>query len=221
MKVLTYTSYKEHYYGQYTVINDSITVNGCQVGLAQKNIILLSKISLIVCKAGKRTGVANTEFIKFTLSDGAYSIGDFNAKIKIAILQQRQDWEPPQIKDSELAIPENYLFMADNIIFIALGIQDNCLERTSAARSTLPPRSYKTSLDTLLPPQLLSLHCKQINKVKKELDGQPSSFSTFMHVSNYKASFSPIFSPVFLELVTHHIIWILRYLMKTTVKLSR
>ena len=220
MKVLTYTSYKEHY-GQYTVINCSITINGFQVGLAQKKFILLSKVSLIVYKAGKRTGVANTEFIKFTLSDGAYSIDDFNAKIKISILQQRQDWEPPQIKDSELAIPENYLLMADNIIFIALGIQDNYLERTSAARSTLPLGSYKTSLDTSLPPQLLSLHCKQINKVKNELDGQPSSLSAFMHVSNYKASFSRIFSPVFLELDTHHTIWILRYLMKTTVKLSR
>ena len=93
--------------------------------------------------------------------------------------------------------------MTDNTIFIALGISDEHLEKTTAARSTLPPGSYKTFLDTLPPDQLLSLHCKQINNLKNELDGQPSSLLTFMHASNYKASFSPIFSPIFLELDTH------------------
>ena len=56
----------------------------------QKNIILLSKVSLIVYNAGKQIGVTNTEFIKFTLSEGTHSIDDFNAKIKMSILQQRQ-----------------------------------------------------------------------------------------------------------------------------------
>ena len=42
--------------------------------------------------------------------------------------------------------------MADNTIFYALGIQDNYLEKTMLIRSTLPPGSYKTSLDTS-PPQ--------------------------------------------------------------------
>ena len=51
---------------------------------------------------------------------GTYSIDKFNAKIRAAILQQRQDWEPPQIKNLELVIPEHYTFMADNTIFIAL-----------------------------------------------------------------------------------------------------
>ena len=68
-------------------------------------------------KAGKQTGVTNTEFIKFTLSEGTYSIDDFNAKIKISILQQRQGWESPQINDLNLLIPKDYLFMADNAIF--------------------------------------------------------------------------------------------------------
>ena len=64
--------------------------------------------------------------------------------------------------------------MANNTIFIALGIQDKYLEKVTLIRSTLPPDSYKTSLDTLKPPKILSMHCKQINKVKNELDGQPS-----------------------------------------------
>ena len=122
MKVLTYTTYNEHS-DLYTKIHGSIALHDCQVGLAQKDIILLSKASLIVYKAGKQTGVINTEFIKFTMSEGTYSIDYFNAKIKIVILQQRQVWEPPQIKDLKLDIPKNYLFMADNAIFIALGIQ--------------------------------------------------------------------------------------------------
>ena len=44
MKVLTYTSYKEHC-DPYTEIHDSIAVNSCQVRLSQKDIILLSKPS--------------------------------------------------------------------------------------------------------------------------------------------------------------------------------
>ena len=61
---------------------------------------------------------------------GTYSIDNFNAKIKVAILQQRQDWEPPQIKDLKLVTPKHYTFMASNTIFIALGIQDKYLEKT-------------------------------------------------------------------------------------------
>ena len=198
MKVLTYTSYKEHC-DLYTEIHGSIPVNSCQIGLAQKDIILMSKVSIIVYKAGKRTGVENTKFISFSLSAGTCSIDDFNAKIKVAVLQQRQDWEPPQIKDLRLVIPKDYTFMADNTIFIALIIQDKYLEKTILIRSTLPPGSYKTSLDTSPPPISFSLHCKQINKVKNELDGQPSSLLASMHVSNYKATFSPIHL-VFLEL---------------------
>ena len=65
----------------------------------------------------------------------------------------------------------------------------------------MPPVSYKTSLDTSPSPKLLSLYYKQINKVKKELDGKPSSLLAYMRVSNYKATFSPMHL-VFLELDT-------------------
>ena len=198
MKALPYTSYKKHY-DLCTEIHSSITVNSCQIELAQKDIILLSEVSIVIYKAGKRTGVENDKFIHFNHSAGTHSIDDFNAKIKVAILHQRQDWEPPQIKDLRLVIPEDCTFIVSNNIFIALGIPDNYLEKTTLIRSTLPPGSYKTSLDTSPPPISLSLHCKQINKVKNELDGQPSSLLVSMHVSNYKATFSPIHL-VFLEL---------------------
>ena len=201
MKVLTYTSHKEH--DLYTKIHGSIDINGCQVGISQKDIILLSKASLIVYKAGKQAGVTNTEFIKFTLSEGTYSIDDFNAKIKISILQQRQGWEPPQIKDFKLVTPKDYLLVAGNTIIYALGIQDNYLEKTTFVRSTLPPGSYKTSYDTSPPPKILSLHWRQINKVKNELHGQTSSFLVSMHVLNYNASFSQPHL-VFLELGDIH-----------------
>ena len=155
MKVLTYTSYKRHC-DLYTEIHGSIAINSCQVELAQKYIILLSKVSIIVYKAGKTNGIENTKFISFNLLAGTYSIDDFNAKIKVAILQQRQGWEPPQIKELRLVIPKDYTFMADNTIFIALSIQDNYHEITTLIRSTLPPGSYKTSLDTSPPPRSLS-----------------------------------------------------------------
>ena len=163
---------------------------------------LLSSISVIFYKTGARSSVENNRFIKFSLSAGTYSIDDFNAKIKVAVLQENQDWVPPQIKDLRLVIPEHYTFMASNIFFIALGIPDKHLEKTTLIKSTLPPGSYKTSLDTSPPPKSLSLHCKQINKVKNELDGQPSSLLACMHVSNYKATISPMHL-VFLELDTH------------------
>ena len=198
MKVLTYTSYKEHC-NLYTEINGSFSVNSCQIELAQKDIILLSEVSIVIYKAGKHTGVENTKSIQFNLSSRTYSIDDFNAKIKVAILQQRQDWEPPQIKDLKLVIPEDYTFIASNNFFIALGIPNDYLEKTTLIRSRLFPGSYKTSLETSPPPISLSLHCKQINKVKNELDGQPSILLVSMHVSNYKATFSPIHL-VFLEL---------------------
>ena len=172
MKALTYTLCKEHC-ELYTEIQGSIAVNSCQIELVQKDIMLLSNVSIIVYKVGKRTGMENNKFMHFNLSVGTYSINDFNAKIKVAILQKRQDWEPPQIKDLKLVITENYTFMASNTIFFALGIPDNYLEKTTLIRSSLPPGSYKTSLDTSPPPKSLSLHCKQINKVKNELDGQP------------------------------------------------
>ena len=142
------------------------------------------------------------KFIHFNLSAGTYSIGDFNLKIKVTILQKRQHWEPPQIKDLRLVIPEHYIFMASSTIFIALGLPNNYLEKNTLIRSTLTTGSYKTSLDTSPPLQSLLLHCKQINKVKNELDGRPSSLFVYMHVSNYKATFSSMHL-VFLELDTH------------------
>ena len=66
-------------------------------------------------------------------------------------------------------------------------------------RSTLPPGSYKTSLDTSPSPKVLLLHYKQINKFKNELDVQPLSLLTSMHISNYNAIFALVHL-VFLEL---------------------
>ena len=59
----------------------------------------------------------------------------------MAILQQRQDWEIRQTKDLRLVILKDYTFMADKTIFIALGIQDRYLEKTTLIRLTLPPGS--------------------------------------------------------------------------------
>ena len=130
MKVLTYTSYKK-YCDLYTEIYGSIAANGRKVGLAQKDIILLSKFSVTVYKAGKHTRVENTKFISFNLSAGTYSIDNFNAKIQVAILQQRQDWEPPIIKDLRLVIPKDYTFMADNTIFMHLSYKTTILRYSS------------------------------------------------------------------------------------------
>ena len=111
--VLSYTSYKEHC-DLYIVIQGSIVVNSCQIKLTLKDIILLSEVSVVIYKAPKCTRMENDKFIHFNLSVGTYSIDNFNAKIKMATLQQRQDWEPPQIQDLKLVIPEDYTFIASN-----------------------------------------------------------------------------------------------------------
>ena len=103
---------------------------------------------MVVSKTDKRACVENNRFIHFNLKAGTYSIDDYNTKINVAISQQRQNWEPAQIKDLKLVIPEHYTFMASNTIFIVLGITNNYLEMTTLIRSTLAPVSYKTSLDT-------------------------------------------------------------------------
>ena len=136
MKVLSYKSYKEHC-ELYTEIHVSVAVNSCQIELGQKDIILLSN----VYKAGSDTSVENNRFLKFSFSAGTYSIYDFNAKIKVAVLQKRQDWESPQIKDLKLSYQNT--FMASITIFIALGILGKYLEKTTQIKSTLPPCSYK------------------------------------------------------------------------------
>ena len=79
MKVLTYTSYKEPY-DLYTPIHGSTAVNSCQIEPPQKYIILLSKVSIVIYRDGKGTGVENNKFIHFNLSAGTYFIDNFNAK---------------------------------------------------------------------------------------------------------------------------------------------
>ena len=148
---MAYTLYKEHC-ELYTEIHGSVAINSCQIELAQKVIILLSNVSIIAYKAGKCTGVENSKFLDFNLSVGFYSIDDFNAKIKLEVLQ---DWEPLQIKGLKLVIREHYTFMVSNTIFIKFGIPQNYLEKTTLIRSTLSPGSYKTSLDKLPSPKSL------------------------------------------------------------------
>ena len=130
MKVLTYTLYKEHC-ELYTEIHGSSAVNSCQIELAQKDMILLSNVSIILYNAGSRTGVENNKFKHFNLSAGTYSIDDSNEKMKKAVLQKRQDWEPPQIKDLKLVIIEHCTFKASSAFFITFGILYNYLEKTT------------------------------------------------------------------------------------------
>ena len=65
MKVLTYTSYKEHC-ELYSQVHGSIAVESHQTKLARKYMILLSNVSVIFYKAGSRTGMGSTIFIKFS-----------------------------------------------------------------------------------------------------------------------------------------------------------
>ena len=106
MKVLTYTSYKERF-KLYAEILDAIAVNSSQIELTRKDIILLSYTVVMLYRAFSRTGFEDGH-IKLTLSAGTYSIDDFNSKVKVAVLQGRQDWEASQIKDLKLVFFFNW-----------------------------------------------------------------------------------------------------------------
>ena len=81
MKVLTYTSYKEHC-DLHAEVHGSIAVNSCQIKLSEKDIILLSNPPIITYKAGTTHGVENRNLIHSSIPAGTYSIDDFNTKIK-------------------------------------------------------------------------------------------------------------------------------------------
>ena len=82
MRVLTYTSYKEHC-DLYTEIHGSIAINNCHMGLFKKDNILLEGNKLFKHSYSKASssGVFNLDdYIQFTLSSGTYSIDDFSKK---------------------------------------------------------------------------------------------------------------------------------------------
>ena len=130
MKVLTYTSYKEHS-DLYTKTHGSIAINDCRKGLFKKDKILLEDNKLFKSSYSKASSseIFNLDdYIQFTLSSGTYLIDDFNGKVKAAVLQQKQNWNPPHIKILKLVMPENYTFTADNNFFIALGMPEKILK---------------------------------------------------------------------------------------------
>ena len=87
-------------------------------------------MAVIVYKANY-SGMSKIDIYNFTLSVDICSTDYFNAKVKVAVLQQRQDLEVPQIKYLRLVIPEHYTFMASNILSAALGILRNYLEKNT------------------------------------------------------------------------------------------
>ena len=94
-------------------------------------------------------------------------------KFKEAVLRQKQNWNAPQIKN--------------------FGAPEEILRKINITYSLGFSGSYKKSLVTTPPPISLSLHCKQINNCKSEMDGQPSSLLACMY-----------FLIVFLELGIGH-----------------
>ena len=76
-------------------------------------------------------------------------------------------------------MPENYTVMVSIILFAAIGILGDYIEKKHST-SQLPTGTYETSLDTSPTPKSLSLRYKQINRTKNEVDGQPWSLLACM-----------------------------------------
>ena len=60
--------------------------------------MLIPDVGATLYNAVLRTGVQNRH-VRYALSAGTYYVDYFNAKVKVAIFQQREDWEVLQIKD--------------------------------------------------------------------------------------------------------------------------
>ena len=59
---------------------DQFAANSCQIELAQKYLILLSKAPVITSKAGKPTSIENRNLIHSTIPACTYSNDNFNKK---------------------------------------------------------------------------------------------------------------------------------------------
>ena len=157
MKVLTYTSYKEHC-DLYTEIHGSIAINNCQIGLFKKDKILLEDNKLFKYSYSKASssGVFKLDdYIEFTLSSGTYSIDEFNKEIRAAVLQEKQNWNALHIKKLKLVVPENYAFIAGNNFFTAFGMPEKIPKNININYSLVFSGSYKTQLVTTLPPKII------------------------------------------------------------------
>ena len=87
---------------------------------SQKDIILLSRAPIITYKGGKPTSVENRNLIYSSIPAGT---------IQFAILIQRQDWEPPQIKDLKLVYQNTIHFWLTILCLSRLAYPTNTLKR--------------------------------------------------------------------------------------------
>ena len=129
--------------------------------LMEDEVMILSTAGL--CSRNKNKAV------KLLIPGGIYSIHCFHAKIKEAILPQKQTWKVRQVLDIKLIILEYYALFASVILFDALALLS--VAKKGLQKSVLGSGSYQTPLDTWLSPKSLLLHCKYINRVKNEVDG--------------------------------------------------
>ena len=90
---------------------------------------------LILYKEGLKIGVQDIH-IKFTIYEGAYSFYDFKVKVKVAVLQQRQDWNLLQIKNLKLVIPKHCMCIASDNFFAELVYLATILERLQVTSLT-------------------------------------------------------------------------------------
>ena len=100
----------------------------------KENFVKHKKVSRYYENNGGSRRDVEDKHVNFTLSASTSSID--NSKVKVAVLQQRQDWGVAKIKHLKLVIPEHYTFTGA-IFFIALGILNNYYANATRKKSTL------------------------------------------------------------------------------------
>ena len=108
----------------------------------------------MILPSGSSTGIEDGQ-LKFTLSADTHSIVDFNAKVEVAVLKQRQDCESPQIKNLKLIILWSITHLWPLIVFLLRLAYLATMSKRLHAPSSFTPWNIEKSLDTHNLPKII------------------------------------------------------------------
>ena len=186
MRLLTFTRYQKNNI-LYTPIEGVIAILKIAIVLpkTRNDKMRLTDEVIILYKRKKEE-----KPILFVLSEGSYSIDQFNQLFAKNNEINTMQWKPPIIENYQLKIPDSsYTFTASNVLFEALGITNAI--KFSEVKSSLFGGAYQTTLTPT--PKKVYFYCNQIDEIANEINGQPSKLLYSWDVSESQGdlTFSP------------------------------
>ena len=185
MRLLTFTRYQKNNI-LYTSIEEVIAILKIAISLpkTRNDKIRLTDEVIILYRRKKEE-----QPILITLSQGSYSIDQFNQLFTKNNAINTMQWKPPIVENYQLKIPDLYMFIGSNLLFEALGITNTI--NLSAVKSSLIEGAYQTTLTPT--PKNIYFYCNQIDEKANEINGQPSKllYSCDVSESEGDLTYSP------------------------------